>query len=50
MTAADDKADGIFTCELIASNSDVWVRAIEVQVIGEFKCVADLIEIIFPIQ
>ena len=50
VTAADDKANGIYTCELIASNSDVWVRAIQVQVIGEFKCVADLIEIIFPIQ
>ena len=36
VTAADDKANGTFTCELIASNADVWVRAIQVQVLGKF--------------
>ena len=50
VTAADDKANGTFTCELTTSNADVWVRAIQVQVLGEFKCVANLIEIIFPLQ
>ena len=51
VTAADDKANGTFTCELATSmNADVWVRAIQVQVLGEFKCVANLIEIIFPLQ
>nr|XP_058961494.1 fibroblast growth factor receptor 3-like [Pocillopora verrucosa] len=33
VTAADDKADGTFTCELVTSNADVWVRAIQVQVL-----------------
>ena len=50
VTAADDKANGTFTCELIAGNSDVCVRAIQVQVLGEFKCVAGPMEIIFPLQ
>ena len=45
VTAADDKAYGTFTCELIASNSDVWVRAIQVQVLGKFESVADILEI-----
>ena len=42
VTAADDKANGTFTCELIADNSDFWVRAIQVQVLGKFKSVAGL--------
>ena len=42
VTAADDKANGTFTCELIASNSDVWVRAIQVQVLGKLESVAGL--------
>ena len=42
MTNADDKANGTFICELIASNSDVWVRAIQVEVVGKFKSVAGL--------
>ena len=37
VTAADDKANGKFTCELIAANSDIWVRTIQVQVLGKFK-------------
>ena len=37
VTAADDKANGTFTCELIASNSDVWVCAIQVQVLGKLR-------------
>ena len=45
VTAADDKAYGTFTCELIASNSDVWVRAIQVQVLGKSESVADILEI-----
>ena len=42
VTAADDRVNGTFTCELITSNSKVWVRAIQVQVLGEFKSVAGL--------
>ena len=42
VTAADDKADGTFTCELVTSNADVWVRAIQVQVLGKIKNVAGL--------
>ena len=45
VTAADDKAYGAFTCELIASNAEVWVRAIQVQVLGKLKSIADLLGI-----
>ena len=41
VTVDDDKTKGEFSCELIDSNSDTWKRAIQVQVIGKLKSVAD---------
>ena len=41
MTVADDKANGEFSCELIDSYSNIWKRAIQVQVIGKLESVAD---------
>ena len=40
MTVADDKAYGEFSCELIDSIADYWMRAIQVQVIGKLESVA----------
>ena len=42
VTAADDKANGTFTCEITGSNADVWIRAIQVQVLGKFESAAGL--------
>ena len=41
VTVADDKANGEFSCELIDSYSNIWKRAIQVQVIGKLESVAD---------
>ena len=41
MSAADDKAKGEFTCELIDSNAETWRRATQVQVLGKIKNVSD---------
>ena len=41
MTVADDKSLGGFRCESIDSTATTWKRAIQVQVIGKFKTVAD---------
>lgn len=35
VTADDDKANGAFSCDLIASNKDVCRRHIQVQVLGK---------------
>lgn len=40
VTVADDKTNGEFTCELLDSN-DIWKRAIQLEVIGEFKSASD---------
>ena len=37
VTVGDDKAYGDFTCELFDSKSNIWKRAIQVQVLGRFK-------------
>ena len=39
---ADDKDFGEFMCVLTDSTGTVWKRAIQVQVIGKFKAVANL--------
>ena len=41
VTVADDRANGEFSCELIDSHSNIWKRAIQVQVIGKLESVAD---------
>ena len=41
VTVADDKSLGEFRCELTDSTATTWKRAIQVQVIGKFKTVAD---------
>ena len=41
VTVADDKAYGEFRCELIDSIPNTWKRAIQLEVIGKFKSVAD---------
>ena len=41
VTAADDKANGEFSCELIDSYAETWKRAIQVQVLGKIKGVPD---------
>ena len=35
VTVADDKANGEFRCELVDSNAETWIRAIQLQVIGK---------------
>ena len=40
VTAADDKANGEFSCSLIDGYSHTWKRAIQVQVLGKIKSVA----------
>ena len=42
VTIADDKDFGEFSCALTDSTGTFWKRAIQVQVIGKFKTVADL--------
>ncbi|XP_066024991.1 uncharacterized protein [Pocillopora verrucosa] len=39
VTVADDRANGEFSCELIDSHSNIWKRAIQVQVIDPPKIV-----------
>ena len=46
MTVADDKAYGEFRCELVDSNAETWIRAIQVQVIGKLESVAHLYPIL----
>ena len=41
VSVTDDKANGEFSCELIDSKANTWKRAIQLQVIGKFKSVAD---------
>ena len=41
VTVADDKVNGEFRCELLDTNFITWKQAIEVQVIGKLKSVAD---------
>ena len=41
VNVSDDKFFGEFRCELLDSNSLLWKRAIEVQVIGKLESVAD---------
>ena len=41
VSVSDDKFFGEFTCELLDSNSNLWKRAIQVQVIGKLESVAD---------
>ena len=41
VTVTDDKANGEFRCELVDSNAENWIRAIQVQVIGKLESVAD---------
>ena len=41
VTVADDKANGEFRCELIDSTPETWKRAIQIQVTGKLKSVAD---------
>ena len=41
VSIADDKSNGEFSCELNDANADTWKRAIQVQVIGKLKSVAD---------
>ena len=36
VTAADDKANGEFSCHLVAPNGVVWIRRIQVQVICKY--------------
>ena len=41
VTVAYDKANGEFSCELVDSIADTWIRAIQVQVIGKLESVPD---------
>ena len=41
VNVSDDKFFGEFRCELLDSNSNLWKRAIQVQVIGKLESVAD---------
>ena len=41
VTAAEDEANGVFSCELIATNAETWKRAIQVQVLGKLNTVID---------
>ena len=41
VTVADDKANGVFRCELIDSDTLKWKRAIHVQVVGKLESVVD---------
>ena len=40
VNVSDDKFFGEFTCELLDSNSNLWKRSIQVQVIGKLESVA----------
>lgn len=37
VTVTDDKVNGEFRCELVDSNAENWIRAIQVQVIVSLK-------------
>ena len=41
VNVSDDKFFGEFRCELLDSNSNLWKRSIQVQVIGKLESVAD---------
>ena len=41
VTVADDKANGEFWCELFDSKSNIWKRAIQLEVIGKLESIAD---------
>mgnify|MGYP000267761165 CR=1 FL=1 len=41
VNVSDDKFFGEFRCELLDSKSNLWKRAIQVQVIGKLESVAD---------
>ena len=41
VTIADDKSNGEFSCELNDAKSNIWKRAIQVQVIGKLESVVD---------
>ena len=41
VNVSDDEFFGEFRCELLDSNSNIWKRAIQVQVIGKLESVAD---------
>ena len=41
VTTADDRSNGVFSCELSDVSGAKWRRAIQVQVVGELKSFAD---------